>query len=103
MVGMLECRSPETGKALWSEGDLLGPDADHHFEAAVFTIAGEHIFLHDEENLILGRIGPDGYTYLWHSEIKGPAAQPVVGDGRLFLRSAHSGELSAFNLKGLKE
>ncbi|MFW5870111.1 MAG: PQQ-binding-like beta-propeller repeat protein [Candidatus Sumerlaeota bacterium] len=96
--GLLECRSPETGKALWSKHNLLSPDTDHHFEAAVFTISNDRIFIHDEQNLIAGKITPEGYQYLWHTEVKGPAAQPLVSNDRLYLRMAPRGDLICFRL-----
>ena len=96
----LECRSAESGEAIWSLDHLLGPGVDHRFQAAVFAVEGERIYLHDEQRLIGGRISKDGYEYLWQLPIPGPAAQPVVAGEWLYLRQAPGGQLRAIALGG---
>ncbi len=98
LKAFLECRSPETGKALWSESNLLGADAEQHFEAAVFTITGDRIYIHNEQSLIAGKITPEDYQYLWHKEMKGPVARPLAASGKLFVRSAYDGETRVYSI-----
>ncbi len=103
LQAFLECRSPETGKAIWSEGNLLGPDADHHFPAATFAIEGKQIFIQDENRLIGAVLSADGYTYQWQIDSKGPAARPVAASGKLFVRMVRGADLLVFNLRKKKE
>ena len=101
-VSALECRDAATGDVVWTVQHPAGPEAEG-FVGATFAIAGGRVFLHDESNLAMGRITPEGYEYMASVSVKGPAAPPVPANGRLYMRSAWKGHLTCFDAAEGKE
>ncbi len=82
----LECRDPASGKVIWSVSSLT--PANEPFAGAAFSIAGHWVLTHDENQFAIGRLTPSGYTHVSSIPIKGKAGEPVLADGRIYLRMA---------------
>jgi hypothetical protein len=100
----LGCYDMHTGQCLWSsEHPWTSDQTDESFQAAELTLHGDRIVLHDEQRLVIGHIGQQGYTPLTAWRLRGPAAAPTVAGDRLYVRTVADGQLTCFNLPSRPE